>query len=473
MLKINLINRVYFIIIEILTCISIIMILLKDSIEKYENLVLLPISFFILSMIFSKIYKLIGKSITFTILIALMFIKNVVTPTLMSLGSGFFLSQIEIVDKMFNAIILEIYEEIVIFCILYFRYKQMKKYIKLSEKISYFISKEKKKYIRVIGIIIILIIIIALYFYPLLKVYTVTIIYGKVEEIIKYNQLQTIAKATTPIFFYYLYMLCIDIIRWFGPLILICYCYTSKYKTYIKVLISFLVMIPSIILVTDTIAISIFITLSYSMIIVRLYPKYQEKIFFILSIIILGLGSIFFILKNFNTLIGINFDKIAFIFQAYFSGPENVAIGLKINTYPTLKEIIGDIFKFIPYISYFFKGFPTSNETFNYIYFGNNQVATQIIPMISQGERYFGAILAPLFLLMIINYIILNEIKGLKKGELLEYMVSIIIGVCLAMGSIMYNASLCLMLYLKYIFPIQIIIKITQKISHKGSERKF
>lgn len=473
MVKNNLINRIYFILIEILTCISIIVILLRDNIEKYKNLVLLPISFFILSLMFSKIYKLIGKSITFTNLIALMFIKNVVTPTMMSLGNGFFLSQTEIIDKMFSAIILEIYEEIVIFGILYFRYNRMKKYIKLSEKINYSISKEKRKYIGVIGIVIILIILIILYFYPLLKIYNTTVIYGEVEDIVKYNQLQTLAKVTTPKFFYYLYMLCIDIIRWLGPLILICYCYTSKYKVYIKVLISFLIIIPSVILVTDTIAISIFIALSYSMVIVRLYPKYQQKIFLILSVIIGGLSSIFFILKNFNSLIGINFDKIAFIFQAYFSGPENVAIGLKISTNLTLKEIIGDIFKFIPYVSYFFKDFPSSNGIFNYIYFGNSQVATQIIPMISQGERYFGIILAPIFTLVIINYIILNEIKGIKKRKILECIVSIITGVCLSMGSIMYNASLCLLLYLKYIFPIQIIIKIIQKISYKRSEKKF
>ena len=129
---------------------------------------------------------------------------------------------------------------------------------------------------------------------------------------------------------------------------------------------------------------------------------------------------------------------------------------------------MGDILKFIPYMMYFFKELPSSNIVFNQTYWGSTDITTQIIPMISQGARHFTVILAPIYTAIVTNIAIKWETKATNKNELLDYAVCAIGCVCFSMAVAMYNASLCIQLYLNYVFPIQLMVWFIKKISVKG-----
>jgi len=158
-------------------------------------------------------------------------------------------------------------------------------------------------------------------------------------------------------------------------------------------------------------------------------------------------------------------DDAAQLLQAYFSGPENVAVALAIDSPFGLNEAIGNIFKFIPYIMYFFKEFISSNSLFNYTFWGRSGIESQIIPMISQGARCFSVVLAPLFIVIISNIAISSEIKAYQKNTLFDFTIFTIMGICFSIATFMYSASLCIQLFFNYIFPIMIFAWISNKIS--------
>lgn len=439
-------------------------------VEKYTWLILLPISFGIISILFNGVYRLIGKSITVTLLIALMFLKNVIIPIFMAMGDGYFAAHVDTASKMLPAILLEIYEELVVFIVLNWRLKRLGKSISNAYMGVLDVRKDKVKAFSLITFIILLVAVGCFARYPQLVSYISIGVSGDTDKTIQQVRMQMLMKETVPTLFYYTYTFAVNILRWIVPAMVMFRLYLSHKRETAKIILSFLVIGLSVIMMTDTVAVSVYIALAFSLLMCKMYPTQRKRILTFSALAVGIAGAALLFIKTFgsgefkNTAIG----EIAYMLQAYFSGPENVAVALEISASPSVSEIVGDILKFIPYMMYFFKELPSSNIVFNQTYWGSTDITTQIIPMISQGARHFTVILAPIYTAIVTNIAIKWETRATNKNELLDYAVCAIGCVCFSMAVAMYNASLCIQLYLNYVFPIQLMVWFIKKISVKG-----
>lgn len=447
------------------SCFTAILIPLIGSVEKYSWLFLLPLWFCLISVIFHRIYGLVGVSITASLLIALMFLKNVITPLFMSFGDGYFVAAVDTSATMLPAILLEIYEVTAVFTVLYLKMPKLKHHISQAITEPLYARKDKVKYFSIVVLLLLGIAATCLLLYPQLLSYITVGMSSDRSTIIQQARAKILMKETTPTFVYYAYTLSVNILRWVIPASVMFRLYISKRRETTKIVWSFLAIGVSTIMMTDTVAVSVYIAVSYALLMCRMYPLQKKKIL-MFSIITVGVGSAMLLLvKTFGSGADVALGEIAYMLQAYFSGPENVAVALAINTPTSLSEVGGDIFKFIPYLMYFFKDLPSSNVIFNQTYWGSSDIITQIIPMISQGARHFTFVLAPIYTVLISVIAINWETKATYKGYLFDYAVSAIACVCLSMSVAMYSASLCLQTYLNYILPIQIILWMVRKTS--------
>lgn len=441
-------------------------VIMINAVDKYMWLAILPLSFSVLTLMFNRIFKLIGKSITITLLVALMFLKNVIMPLFMALGDGYFAAIVDTESKMLMAVLLQLYEEVAVFTVLHLRQKRLKSAIINSFMGKLNIKKEKAKAFTIITFIVFAVVIICLFAYPQLAAYISFGIETDTNEIIKQARLQIMMKETVPTIVYYLYTVTVNVLRWLLPAMVIVRMYISKRKETAKIVISFLAIGVSAIAMTDTVAISIYLSIAYSLLLCKMYPEKRKRILTFAVVVVCSLGALWLFIKTFgdrglkDTAIG----EIAYMLQAYFGGPENVAVALSITTPLSFSQILADIVKHIPFAMYFFKDLVSTNDLFNQVYWGSRDISTQIIPMISQGARHFTPFFAPIYTVIITNIAIRWETKATFKGELLDYTVCAVACVCFSMSVAMYNASLCIQMYLNYIFPVQVIVWMIKKI---------
>lgn len=89
------------------------------------------------------------------------------------------------------------------------------------------------------------------------------------------------------------------------------------------------------------------------------------------------------------------------LLQSYFGGVSNVSISVTMKTAFagafTPMVLLGDLFKSVMGVSGFFTGSMGTTALFNHVFYGENLVRDQIVPMIGQGYAYFGLLFAPLF----------------------------------------------------------------------------
>lgn len=448
-----------------MVCILDCLLIMFNASEKYWGIFLLPISFAVCSFFFNRVYQVIKHSLSSLILISMMFLKNVIVPLFMALGDGNFPARVDTSKYMLSAIGLEIYEEIAVFGVIWLLSKKITcsagnfQCRKLEFNINYL------KMFNIITLIFSLSTVVLIFRYPLLIEYFSLGISGNEQQNIQKNIIQNQMIKSVPSMAYYLFTILANFVRWAIPLCIMFKCYISKKgNDFSKTLVSLIVILLAAYVTNDTIAVSFFIVISMGYVLIKLFPV-RKRILIICGVIAIGIvGTLSLITKAYGSAGGgIDFQKIANMLQAYFSGPDNVAVALSIKESFSLDEFIGNIFRFIPYIMHYFLDYTTSTVIFNNQYWGNSGLTNQIIPMISQGERTFSFILAPIFTIIISAIAINVEISALKKNDLFDYAIYIIWGICFAMAVGMYSASLCIQLFLNYIFMLMVIKWISKK----------
>ena len=426
---------------------------------KYGWLFLLPMSFAVCTTIFINIYFYIRYSIVSLILIAMMFLKNVVIPLFMGMGSGRFPSVVNTEKYMLGAIGLEIYEEIVVFLIVYIYARRLKKSTYSVENQNLTFNIKYVKMFNAVTWIFILATLILIFRYPILTQYFTIGILGDTNQNIQKNILQNEMIRSVPAMVYYLFSIIANFVRWAIPLCVMFNCYVSKKNSELrKVLICIFTILLSAIVTNDTIAVSFFIVLSMGYILIKLFPTYKSLLFTMGVVGIVWIGFSALILKTFGSSSeNVDFTQIANMLQAYFSGPDNVAVALSIESGISFEEMIGNIFRFIPIIMHYFLQYTNSTIVFNKQYWGSGNLTNQIIPMISQGARTFSVIFAPIFTALISVIAMKAEINARTKKDMFDFAIYVIWGVCFAMAVGMYSASLCIQLFLNYVFILMII----------------
>ena len=432
--------------------------------NTYPTLFLLPLVFGVSTLIFASIYNLYAKSISYTLLLSLLILKNVVIPFFMALGNGAFNARIDTSKYMDGAIVLEVVEFVTIYFVMHHFYLKM--------RVAYCYANEDRADINTTTVhtfaaltLILLILVIALIVrYPLLLSYFGVGVSSDTDQIVSSNLLKAQMRQSVPTNLYYLFVYSVNLLRWSVPITVIFKTY-SKDNTYewLRILISFLVVIVSVILTTDTVAVSLFIMITMSVLIIRLYPEKKTILFRMFAIISLIIGISWLLIKSLNERTSDNITYVSNILQAYFSGPDNMAVALAIKKAFSFEEAVGNIFKYIPFVMYFFRDYTSTNEIFNAVYWGRSGYETQIIPMIAQSMRCFSMLLTPLLTTVVSSISIKQEMKGFSN-TINEYALRLAICVCFAFALFMYSGSLIIQMTLNYIFPIYVVFAISRRV---------
>lgn len=205
---------------------------------KYSLLFLLPSSFVVCSFVFINELDLFGKSIAATLLIALLFIKNIITPIFMALGNGAFNSSVDVTPYMPMAIFLEIFEEITVFLTL----KLYRKKLIVTAQNENTNIEFNRYNIRVFGIftaIITLLVIAILIRYPQLVYYVTIGVTGDKDKSIQEAIIKSNLKNGVPSMIYYSYTYFVNLLRWTIPIFVVFKEYVNnKHSEFKKIIIA-------------------------------------------------------------------------------------------------------------------------------------------------------------------------------------------------------------------------------------------
>lgn len=188
-----------------------------------------------------------------------------------------------------------------------------------------------------------------------------------------------------------------------------------------KILLSLLLLIPVMLIATETRAHSIEVALTVVTIIILLYGRRFTKFIPILVIVMGYITIVGLFEKSGNEF---NFAELSRTLTAYFSGPQNVAVAIGATSDFSslgLAMIPADVITKIPYISSLFSQFfsETTNTIFNLAYISmEGRYIGQIIPSIGQGYSYFGFLLAPLVPCLAVWFALYFESKARKSSNI-------------------------------------------------------
>lgn len=433
--------------------------------DTYPTLFILPLVFGFCTLLFSSVYNLYAKSIAYTLMLSLLILKNVVMPLFMALGDGSFNAKINTVSYFDGAVALEILEFITVYFVLYHYYTKVKDSYFSATNDRVDVSTVTVRSFTKLTVILFIFVLLLIILYPQLLYYLEIGVSSDTSKIVSANLLKEQIRESVPTNLYYLFVYSINLLRWAVPITVIFKSYIKEnVSEWVRIFISFIVVIISAVLTTDTIAVSLFIMVTMSSIIIRLYPEKKSALIRIFAGIVLIISISWLFKKTVNERTSDNITYISNILQAYFGGPDNIAVALAINTPFSFEEAIGNIFKYIPFVMYYFRDYTSSNVIFNELYWGRPGYETQIIPMIAQSLRCFSIFLAPLLTTIISSISIKQEIKGFKFNTINEYAIRLTVSVCFAFALFMYSGSLIIQMSLNYIFPLYVVYVVSNRI---------
>jgi len=255
-----------------------------------------------------------------------------------------------------------------------------------------------------------------------------------------------------------LFILIADLVLVTFPIVMIDF-FKKKYDKHPKfkyILFSLISILPSITIIKGTSRFSVLIpTIAFMIILLKLYPEYKRRITVIIGSALLIVFFIFTLYKQFGYIqsddsdIAMNTNEIAYNFDAYMSGIDNMGRVIDLNnsygSYITLDTLKNDLFNNVALLSGFSDSSNTTSAWFNMFLYGESGIADQIVPLSGQSFLYFGALGTPIFLIFTIILMMFFDSK-IKYENRIEY-------VYLYVYLVMYM-SMAMMVSLGSIYPI-------------------
>lgn len=440
--------------------------------DIYGCLFMLPASFAILSFIFIDVYKYIGKYISISLILGVYFFRSVIIPIVMSIGNYHTLVKKNSINilSMNYAIIIMMIELVVVFLTIYF---VRKKFQALNFKSSTFVIKgNMSSYLLVFFLIIVIPIIV---FYPQVLGYisfSLNLSFQKqYQHYINILNMQ----QQVPKLIYNLFIYVFTYTKYLLPFWSIKLVYEKIPYTKNKFICSCFIIIFNLLFLSENKASSFFETCALIWIIGDLYPAYKKKFFTCIVVampILIFAGIIFKSLGSGGRSLSI-FEDLSLIFQAYFGGPANVAVGCDLGNVleysPSI--IIWDILRnFFP-ISFLFKSKTTSTGIFNNALYGNVGIEDQIMPMIAQLHFYVGPFLCTILIAGIIVLAIKCETKIIMKNYMLKCLY-LYISILLSVSLVTYNITI-LVYEISVLLPLLLVSSFCAKyINYNGKTIK-
>lgn len=206
------------------------------------------------------------------------------------------------------------------------------------------------------------------------------------------------------------------------------------------------------IITTEDKAATVFCSIAVILLMMRLYPRYIKTIIGFsagaLTIFIIG-GFIVAPFLNSGSI-----DGLAYKLNAYFQGTVNVAGGLLMERHEMFRSFTGDIFRSIPMINHFFVDYPMSYIEFNQAIGYDTVYNSQIIPIIVQGNYYFGIFGAVGYPILLISFAKKRFVKMIGASGSFEFFMYAMLFVFSFLGLFLYDLALTFSQIMNYCFPV-------------------
>ncbi|ELC8443057.1 hypothetical protein QYB59_002086 [Clostridium perfringens] len=162
--------------------------------------------------------------------------------------------------------------------------------------------------------------------------------------------------------------------------------------------------------------------------------------------------------------------------QDYFSGPRTIAQSIEMkelySSEISFTTMINDYLGSVPIVSNFINQHDRINYYFNWYIFSVENKTTLIIPMISIGYIYFGAMLSPIFSLFCIWFVIKIENYVMRKNILeFKYVFMKILFMLSMYGG--FNTQIIFGNFVSGVLPVYIFLLINKKVIFKGDKNKY
>lgn len=443
--------------------------------SHYNWLPLLPLSFVIGGVIGHHAYKFFLKKLTVTIIISTYFIRMVIIPLFLSMGhyvgrlsyNKYFPEVLDfslVYSNMTKAICLMSVEVIVVFIAL--SLLDLKKGGFFSDFHTN-ITIESVKVSQLFKVVITALFggaCFILFMYPQMGSYVQFFVVDSVEADIE-NYLAAIhMKESVPAVLYWLYIMMVNLIQIFVPILLISWIYRVtgwRFRRY-GLMVVFMIIGLLFVFMTPEKATSLQLALVLMLIVCMMYPDIMRMR---VPIMVTSIGVLTFIVLMLKS--GSYKEQgqdgavfLSYILNAYFGGPLNVAVAISIPTDFTIKTLVADIFRSIPFVKYFFKEWPFTPEIFNKFILGDAP-AMKIMPLVGQAKFYFGYLLAPFFTLVPLYISVFFERLAENNSRIIRKYIYLYVAFVVAMVPVMYNLNI-LMDSLFFLFISLVLMKISE-----------
>ncbi len=460
--KNNIFQILLFLLMAVLALFVSFLILSDDTKPAYYSwLFLLPLTFMLMSVICCRIYYEIPRNLGLTIIVVLLFTRTVLSPFFMYFGNYNATITIGVENNTEDAILLVVYETIVLFLVMYFRAFHIFRPLKQIDSPKNILRSGGMRNYTILLIIALILLFICIMITPQLIQNYRTIFNINDEFFTSYEDAYTIEKYGTT------FVKKLSLVTGFylmRALLIIVPAYIivnlSKYHTPFRKAICFICCFIPLFFIGGAIARS----LIYIICLLFLYnfKFYREKVF-TRSIILLCFGAIavvfWWVFRSDPADLAEQFSSR---FSAYFSGVNVVSgvFNLPNELEYKLRYFLYDFTSTIPFGGTLFN---ISHEHIQAFFNNYNMSQGQIPSTIGMGYYYLGPIFAPSYSI-VFALIVLSAGEKLKfqtNDNPMQYIRLLLIVFYVSMGIIMYNIEITMTNIFSIILPMYIMEKIS------------
>lgn len=433
-----------------------------SKVQAYKLLYLLPLVFAILTILSFNNFSRIITIPPALIIYVLYFLRNVATVIVMHAGNyaGYFNT-----SNMDKAIYLMIYEMIMVFFILNLSVKKYHDKSSVIEEVEIdeWIKRRMPLSFSMILFTIITFMVIAVIVYPSIKELYVSLFDFQGELVTE--SVSSIAGNQNRIVFT-LFSFWVDFMRILLPVYLFKIIRRFTHSKRVGIILSLPVILLQFMFVGATSALAIYCAFIDFFVLLKLYPKYRKRL-----LVLVYIGAFFSILimfvTKFNSTVlykGSQAEALSEMFQAYFSGPCNIAACFNMPKSLRWWALLYDLYYTIPFNGTLFglNGI-TSAEIFNFANSGHYQ----IIPCVGQVYYFFGMILAPIVSMIMCYYAVKIYNKSIREHNVWIFVSQTLLWFYLCISPIMYNGQIFINRLTNSIIPCILITYFSKRYREK------
>ncbi len=418
----------------------------SDKPYHYGALPFLPILHGIISFLFYSTYKYETKNLVVLIVSGVYFIRNVVTPFTMSLDGYVNSFPISTEANLIYSIGLMVFDTIVVFLTLHWYYQK--------KTVSFDRDNISSRRINKKTLIFFIVFVMIFLAYSWINVpelqFHYTNLYAKNSGSLSINLSvmdEVVPRGGVKRVLYTLFLFVFPIYRILLPGYLIYLIRKKVSFTFLAIILSGLLIMVQTFFISKDFSNTFFTILVLFLLLLHLYPRQRRKMTLIAFV---GICMVLYIIisNKLNTLSQVN---TSVIFQAYFSGVNNVNGIFNIQNSNKLSTLFYDIYSTIPFRNSLFK--ISNGEKLVEVYGKSNNIRSQIIPSVGQAYHYIG-IFAPIVTFFMIRIALKYERLRNNEKNILKFMTYSLIVLYTSSSPVLYNTTIYLKLFLNIMLPM-------------------